>query len=413
MTRKTRRLLVAALLVCSSFTSQTSHAETLIGEVSTFVPCTTNPEVDCIASISFTLPDGKTYEGTPTGITQYQDFFAGPFWHARGAIPVYKFDGMKFAYGTNTVTVRGFYWPDNSEYCAYNACTTHNESVITYVNPFAVGTNNPQFQTEGIFHLTLHLASTFIPTSSMGRAKNVKISYLGQIPTPKGAPRSIVLADFTPIHLEQTDFSSPDPTAAVQATAFEDSPALWIYGKYTDATTKLGPCVQTGGIDVYSNAISMDVPRWNAQTSTIDIWTKSPHLTTTGDLNIGYIEARIPIEMAKCMWGVNLQGEIQGKIAITYDDGSPNTIVTMTGNVNRDDYLLVIAGFHFSAPTFHVKLDQSMAKAAEVKQAETTDLPQATTTKAKTTSMKKITCVKGKVKKTVAATKCPVGFHKA
>ena len=116
--------------------------------------------------------------------------------------------------------------------------------------------------------------------------------------------------------------------------------------------------------------------------------------------------------MAKCMWGVNLQGEIQGKIAITYDDGSPNTVVTMAGNINRDDYLLVIAGFHFSAPTFHVKLDQSMAAPAVIKQPEITNPPKQTPVKTQAPAIKKITCVKGKVKKSLTATKCPAGFRK-
>ena len=410
--KRVANLAISTALAISATLFTPAHAAVTTGEVHTFVSCLDNPEFDCIESLSATTPDGITHQASLTGIYQHQDFNAGPFWHATGEIPVYKFDGLTFAYGTNMATFRGFYWPDNSEYCAYNTCAVHNESVISYLNPYAPGVNNPLFQTEAIFHVVLHLNSSFIPTSSMGRAKNVLISYGGQTTTPKGTSRSIVLADFTPIRLEQTDFSSPDPTAAIKASAFEDGPALWIYGQNSVETTRLGPCVQSGGIDVYSNAISMDVPTWNSQTQTIDIWTKSPHLTTTGDINIGYIEARIPIKMAKCMWGVNLQGEIQGKIAITYDDGSPNTVVTMTGNVNRDGYLLVIAGFHFSAPTFHVKLDQSMAAPTVIKQPEMTTPAKEVPVKTKTPTIKKITCAKGKVKKALAATKCPAGFRK-
>lgn len=399
-----------------------AYSATTSADVKIFTACSDFPDDNCIESLSATTPDGALHQASLTGIHQHQDYVAGTFWHATGDLPVYKFDGLSFAYGTNTMIFRGLYWPDNSEYCAYNSCTQHNESVIAYLNPYAPGVNNPMFETEDIFHIVLQLPSSFYPTTSMGRAKNIKISYLGAVKTISGQVKSRVSIDFTPIHLEQADFSSGDPASATQATAYEDGAALWLYGRNTDNTTGLGQCAQSGGIDVYSNAIAMSMPFWNSQTKTIDVWTKSPHLTTTGALNTGYIEARIPIEMAKCMWGVNLQGEIQGKIQVSYEDGSPNTVVTMTGNINRDDYLLTVAGFHFSAPIFHLRLDESMQAvsiaAPQPKSTPASSLPikgaPAVGMKTQPASKKiSIICIKGKDKKVVVGSKCPAGYKGA
>jgi hypothetical protein len=382
-----------------SIAASESSTQAPQAEVTPYVSCLEFPNLDCIESISATAPDGTVYLGKPTGTHVWEDFNAGPFWHAKGNVPVYQFPGLNFAFGTNQIVIRGFYWPDNLKYCAYQYCTNHNESALAWINPYAPGVNNPLFNTQVIFHLVLNLKPEFEATTSMGRAKNVQIHNLGNAQKVDGQQRSVIAADFTPIRLEQVDFLSSDPTASEKATSLEDGPALWIYGKNNDLTLKLGSCAQSGGIDVYSNAISMDMPTWNPVSRSIDVWTKSPHLNSNGDLNIGYLEARVPISMAKCMWGVNLRGEIQGKIGITYDDGSPNNVVTMTGNVNNGDYLLVVAGFHFSAPTFHIRLEDSMGS-------------DFTPTIKQTPPAKSISCVKGKLIKKLSGTnpKCPAGY---
>ena len=397
------------------------HAATTSGEVRTFASCVDEPEENCIESISATTPDGKTINGMLTNIRTDVDFNAGTFWHAKGTIPVYEFPGLKFDYGSSRLIVRGFYWPDNSEYCAYGSCTMHNESILAWVNPYAPGINNPMFKTDVIFHLVLHAPFTFQLFSSNGRAKNVqfKDSTFRIANNFKGVmTKSIWEISFTPIRLEQADFGSNDPASTYQAVAYEDGPALWLYGMDNDVSAALEPCVfnvytlhmnNNTPMSVYSNAVSMSMPRWDAKNKSIDIWTKSPHLTTAGELNTGYIEARIPLAMAKCMWGVSLEGNITGKIAVTYEDGSAPTTVTMTGSVTKDDYLLIIAGFHFSAPTFHIKLDQSMGE--KVADNSATSKTSNAVAKAKTTS---IICVKGKLSKKVtgASPTCPAGYKK-
>ena len=389
------------------------HAETTSGEVRTFASCVDEPEENCIESISAPTPDGKSIKGVLTNIRTDVDFNAGTFWHAKGTIPVYEFPGLKFGYGTSRLIVRSFYWPDNSEYCAYGTCTLHNESVMTWVNPYAPGISNPMFDTNVLFKLTIHVPFTFQIFTSYGRAKNVSFTdstFRISNNFKEGVmTKSIWEISFSPIKLEQVDFGSSDPTAANRAISFEDSPTIWLYGLDNDVSSLLEPCIfnvkvlhilNFSPMSVYSNAVSMNMPKWNEKDKTIDIWTKSPHLTTTGELNTGYIEARIPLAMAKCMWGVNLEGNISGKISVTYEDGSAPSTVTMTGNVTKDDYLLIIAGFHFSAPTFHIKLDQSMG-----------EKPISVVAKAKTTT---IICVKGKLSKKVTGVSptCPAGYKK-
>jgi hypothetical protein len=152
-------------------------------------------------------------------------------------------------------------------------------------------------------------------------------------------------------------------------------------------------------LQVVSNAIGMGIPTWNIQNQSVDVWVKSPHIDVDGKPLKGYLEVRIPIEMAKCLWNIDLNGEISGKVSITYADSTTPEILTVTGTVTGKDYLMVSTGYHYSTPTIAIQVKSknaaSIAAPAKI-------------------SKKSITCKKGaKVKKlTAIAPKCPTGYKK-
>jgi hypothetical protein len=111
--------------------------------------------------------------------------------------------------------------------------------------------------------------------------------------------------------------------------------------------------------------------------------------------------------VARCIYGFST-APISARVEIASEDGSPNLVTTVI-NENPKTGMLTLnaAGFHYSTPQLSVKFLQ------EKKVAPTpTPMPSST---AKATALKKITCVKGKAKKTIKGTnpRCPIGYKKS
>ena len=108
------------------------------------------------------------------------------------------------------------------------------------------------------------------------------------------------------------------------------------------------------------------------------------------------------------MWKVDLDGNIQASVSISYENGSAPSVATVSGKRIGDDYLIVSAGFHYSSPTLRVKLAQSIATEP------INSAPVAEPIKSAPVKKIKITCKKGKVTKQVTAVKpaCPSGYKK-
>ena len=116
--------------------------------------------------------------------------------------------------------------------------------------------------------------------------------------------------------------------------------------------------------------------------------------------------------MAKCLWNVDLSGQIAGKVSITYTDSISPEVLTVTGSVNGSDYLIVSTGYHYSSPTIAIqikntKIEESVKPATEVP-------PTPMSQPAKILAKNTFYCKKGsKVKKvTSLGTKCPAGYKK-
>ena len=128
--------------------------------------------------------------------------------------------------------------------------------------------------------------------------------------------------------------------------------------------------------------------------------------------------------MAKCLWSVDLLGNVKASVASDYGTGGSPEVVTIVGNLKGDFFELTAANFHFSAPTLKLKLTgspsstKSEVNSPQASAPSPSPQPSMTSTPlAKTISMQKkktITCTKGKTTKKVTglSPKCPPGYKK-
>jgi hypothetical protein len=139
-------------------------------------------------------------------------------------------------------------------------------------------------------------------------------------------------------------------------------------------------------------------PIWDASSATLNYRMAALPLLSDGSKFIGHYTLQIPIEVAKCFWGVDAP-RAQATISVVNADGV-NQVITAVASSNAEYFRFNVQGFHFSSPTIKMKLN--------------TSTPSPTPTKSldpKKPMVKKIVCTKGKIVKTLANTsKCPAGY---
>ncbi len=293
----------------------------------------------------------------------------------------------------------------NSDFQPYKAiwcwtaasCSSNREEYTVYLTS-SRGPNTWKGNNDISFVVTLRAPKTFEFGEVSGSAKNTTVVYGKDLPDFKGIPMREIISTFSPIataRSNQLAGSAPEE----KAYGFTYDANLNIFGMNNDITQFLGPCAKLGGVQVVSNAMHSVDPVWDPATESIKVRLETPHLAPNGDLNLGYLEIRVPRRSAICMWGLDLDGSIKASVSITYDDGSSPSVATVIGKRVENDYLIITSGFHFSSPNLAIKITQG-APAPE--------------TKVEVVAKKKMTisCAKGKTVKKVTglSPKCPKGF---
>ena len=293
----------------------------------------------------------------------------------------------------------------NSDFQPYKAiwcwtaasCSSNREEYTVYLTS-SRGPNTWKGNNDISFVVTIRAPKTFEFGEVSGSAKNTTVVYGKDLPDFKGIPMREIIATFSPIataRSNQLAGSAPEE----KAYGFTYDANLNIFGMNNDITQFLGPCAKLGGVQVVSNAMHSVDPVWDPATESIKVRLETPHLAPNGDLNLGYLEIRVPRRSAICMWGLDLDGSIKASVSITYDDGSSPSVATVIGKRVENDYLIITSGFHFSSPNLAIKITQG-APAPE--------------TKVEVVAKKKMTisCAKGKTVKKVTglSPKCPKGF---
>jgi len=171
-----------------------------------------------------------------------------------------------------------------------------------------------------------------------------------------------------------------------------------------------------GVINSNASVYSDGPPTFNKATGTLEYKVAAPHYISDGTTkHIGSYDLTMRSDVARCLYGFS-NAPISATLSIESDGG---TNIISTESVSEVDGLIKLraAGFTFSSPTIKVKLSQSSTtpspSASPNPSAGSSSTP--TVKKPATTASKKFTCVKGKEKVKVSASKgrCPAGFKKA
>jgi len=192
---------------------------------------------------------------------------------------------------------------------------------------------------------------------------------------------------------------------------FSDKPfamkTLWSVRTIQNMTPQISFCSgqQFAGLVTTNAAVYSDgPPSYNAQEGSMDYVVGAPHYDTKGEVFNGTYSLIMRSDVARCIYGFG-NAPISAKIEVASENGTPAVAVT-TISQNADWMRLFAAGFHYSTPQIKVKLIEE--KPAPVATPTPTASPSATPSPV----AKKITCIKGKAKKTVTGTKCPSGYKK-
>ncbi len=324
---------------------------------------------------------------------------------SRGFYNEWSFPKGTVSNSANNVFVMAEFQPYKATWCwAANVCNDRREEFSLAINPSRdkdLLKNNPEYS----FTVTIRAPKTFEFGEVSGSAKQVTVKYGKDLQPVGGVATREIIATLSPIATAR----GGTPTQMAEKASFITYGAnIWIYGQNNGIVDGLGPCGKIGGVQVVSNAMHSLDPTWDAKEEAIAVRLSTPHLLPDGSINVGYLEVRMPRAAALCMWKVDLDGNIQASVSISYEDGSTPTVATVSGKRIGDDYLIVSAGFHYSSPTLRVKLAQSKATEPVV------SAPVAEPIKSAPVKKIKITCKKGKVTKQVTAVKpaCPTGYKK-
>jgi hypothetical protein len=310
--------------------------------------------------------------------------------------------------GTNAssgdLVVNSDFQPHKAIWCWTAASCSSNREEYTIYLASSLGPNTWKGNNDISFVVTIRAPKTFEFGEVSGSAKNTTVVYGKDLPNFKGVPMREIISTYSPIataRSNQLAGSAPEE----KAYGFTYDANLNIFGMNNDITQFLGPCAKLGGVLVVSNAMHSVDPVWDPATESIKVRLETPHFAPDGDVNLGYLEIRVPRRSAICMWGLDLDGSIKASVSITYEDGSTPSVATVVGKRVENDYLIITSGFHFSSPNIAIKITQGAAT------------PSASPTPArKVVSAKKIrvtiSCIKGKTTRKVSGftPTCPKGF---
>ena len=400
------------------------------------LPCEGN-ESRCIESLVATKADGTKIKAQPTGriINQSLGNTDPYFKYIQGQSVEWEFPGLTFQNGSGRAFLRSYYWPASNLHCWSDGnCSSNEEEWGTYMVPSDLSGSRPlvnlsqqdaqvicpsnpsgctlgsppwEFGIDISFTLTVRMAPDFVPLYTQGRVKNFQLTQLNS----KNSSYHEFAISFTPLKLQNVAYQLSDPSQIDHSLYETDQGVIWVYGMNNSKVRSLGNCGSVGGLVVSSNAYFMWNPVWNSENSSLDVRLQSTHRDLNGELSKGYLEVKVPLDMAKCLWGVDIAGNVTAKFSLIYPDQSSPDVISISSKVSQGNYEMVAAGFHFSSPTVQVKLLNNPS--GELPVAAHSPTPSLIPVIAKAPIRKSsIRCVKGKTVRTITGFTpyCPVGF---
>ena len=308
---------------------------------------------------------------------------------------------------------RRYIFPLGNLDCFYTPCVSGGEYLEFAIAPITYDGKSNLKDLGYSYEIYFRVPESFLMTASNGRGMRIlEISKLSAtemalVPGFRNYRLTIEPMAYSSFVLKEV----LNGNLVDKASEESDNGAVWFWGSRDSRMATFGDCKNLEALSVTGNVFYLNSPEWNPIAKSIEVSTTAPHYKSDGSLNLGYFQAKVTTDMAKCLWGVDLTKVIDAKISLTYENGEQVQVETWSGKLVGNVYVLTASGFHFSSPKISFKLVEE--RKAQINPSPSpspaeTLIPQAVKAK------KTIACMKGKILKKVTAVspKCPKGFKK-
>ena len=345
----------------------------------------------------------------------------------------WKTPGIFHENGNERLQINAFYWPAGLPYC-YSAtlpCDTGVDEIIVQFNGAWWG-NQPKPVEFPEFGSNLQCGTKAAPLPCIrGWGINDTVDYVIRMRTPKDWALSHTVGEGRNGSTTFTQGKDGAGTLELKASPARRSisygiitprivdtktkaDATWsvlnIYpqGINSNSSKWLARCDYARGMSIWHNGNLQSYPSWDSTDQTLSLKVEAAHLQMDGAQNSGTFSIAMPLTVASCLWGADLSKATQASVSATYPELGITELVATTVKISQGTYFLSASGFHYSAPTIKVKVEQIKETALPIKEVA---LPIKEVVKP---NLKTISCVKGKLTKKVSAVnpKCPVGYKK-
>ena len=402
-----------------------------------YEPCEIVNQAPCIESFTLIDSKGKRTKAIPGGPTSPLTYeFA-----SQKSTPTTTYQwyapGIKHENKIELMTLHVYHFPLGAKYCwTLTECSTNVDETIIYLfasgwgvpaptvdfiereNDLLCGTTdkpekcirmwglNEDYQ----YEITLRPLPSFDFSHANGEAKNGQV----RVGVNSKGDRIITFSG-EPVTFSYNIENQLKPKDVKQQRADVSYSYIGVYAHTTISGQSewLKRCDYGREMSLWYSGQLQSMPMWLAQDSALTLQVSSTHYRSDNSKNLGVFNIDMPIETAKCLWGVDLSKAVSATVAATYPELGISELVTTTSRVEGKFFKVSASGFHYSAPVIKVKVAQEKA-VTPTPTVEPTPTPTPTATIKPVPLQKIITCVKGKVTKKVKAVapKCPAGYKK-
>jgi hypothetical protein len=419
-------------------------AATLIGVQSTFAaeatlipyePCAIVDQAPCIESFTLIDPQGKRTLAIPGGPTTPLTYEMATQKSTPTTTYQWYAPGIKHENKIELMTLHVYHFPLGAKYCwSETECSDKVDQTIIYLfasgwgvpaptvdfvdreNDLLCGTTekpekcirmwglNEDYQ----YEVTLRPVPSFDFSHANGEARN------GQARVGVNA-KGVKTLTFTgePVTFSYNVVTPLKPKDPNQQRADVSYTYIGVYAQTTASGQSewLKRCDYGREMSLWYSGQLQSMPTWLPQDSALTLQVSSTHYRADNTKNLGVFNIDMPIDTARCLWGVDLSKAVSASISASYPELGIAELVTTTSRVEGKFFKISAAGFHYSAPIIKMKLVQAV-EPTPVATPSATPAPTASTKPAPKKST--ISCVKGKLTKKVTGVnpECPAGFKK-
>lgn len=394
-----------------------------------YEPCEITNQAPCIESLTLIDIKGKRTKAIPGGPTTPGTYsFAG---QQSTPTTVYQWyaPGVNHEHQNELMTLQVYHFPLGAKYCwSATDCQTNVDETVIYL--FASGWGKPAPTIDFVdrdndllcgtvekpekclrmwglnedyqYEISLRPLTSFDFSHANGEAKNGKV----RVGVNAKGDRIITFTG-EPVVFSSKVVTPLKPNDPKQDRADSSYAYIGVYAHTTKSAQSewLKRCDYGREMSLWYSGQLQSMPLWIASDAALTLQVASTHYRADNTKNLGVFNIEMPIETAKCLWGVDLSKAVSATVAATYPELGISELVTTTSKVDGKFFQVSAAGFHYSAPIIKVKVAQEKVA---------TPNPSPSATIKPVPIQKTITCVKGKVTKKVKAVapKCPAGYKK-